>query len=137
MTVPAKAIEQQGIDLDELDRFGKQKPPLIYAEKPKELEALKAMAKRIRETHVPPHQDLLLYKPLNQFFNEILPFQLNIDGILEHNDEVKQELDAILAKSDKKKENYYYFGLRSKYHNIILLFSHKGQLENYIVVKLD
>ncbi len=137
MTVPATAIEEQGIDLDKLDRFGKQKPPLIYAEKPKELEALKAMAKRINETHVPPHHDLSLYKPLSKFFDEVLPFQLNMDDILEHNAEVKAELDTILAKTDKQQNDYYYFPLKSKYHNIILLFNHDGQLENYIVVKLD
>ena len=137
MTVPAVAIEEQGIDLNELDRYGNKKPPLIYAEKPKELEALRAMAKRINETHIPPHHDLLLYKPLAKFFDEILPFQLSMDYILEHNAEVKAELDKILAKTGKRQQDYYYFPLRSKYHNIILLFSHEGQLENHIVVKLD
>ena len=136
MTVPAKVMEEQQVDLDTLDRFGIQKPPFIYAEKPKELEALKAMAKRIKETHVPPHHDLLLYKPLAEFFDDVLPYQLNMDNIVEHNSEVKDKLDSILAETNKKREDYYYFSLRSKYHNIILLFSHDGQLENHIVVKL-
>jgi ElaB/YqjD/DUF883 family membrane-anchored ribosome-binding protein len=137
MTVPAKAIKEQGLELDELDRFGKQKPPLIYAEKPKELEQLKAMAERIRDTGVPPHWDLLLYKPLADFFDEILPFQLNMDDIVAHNSEVKAELEKILAETGKQQNDYFYFSLRSKYHNIILLFSHDGKLENHIVVKLD
>jgi len=137
MTVPATAIEGQGIELEELDRFGKQKPPLIYAENPKDLEGKKALLQRINEKHVPPHHDLLLYKSFAKFFDEILPFQLNMDDILEHNAEVKAELDKILAKTGKQKNDYYYFPLKSKYHNIILLFNHDGQLANYIVVKLD
>ena len=137
MTVPAVAIEEQGINLDKLDRFGNNKPPFIYAKKPQDLEGKKALLKRINETHVPPHHDLLLYKSLAEFFDKILPFQLNMDDILEHNAKVKAELDDILSKTGKQQNEYYFFPLKSKYHNIILLFSHDGRLENYIVVKLD
>lgn len=136
MTIPAMAIEEQQISLDELDQFGLQNPPLIYAEKPKELEALRALSKRIKEARIPPHHDLELYKPLADFFDEIVPFQLNMPKILERNTDVRNQLDKILANKGRQQEYYYYFPLRSKYHNIILLFSHDGKLENHIVVKL-
>lgn len=136
MTIPATVMKEQQVGLDALEQFGVQKPPLIYAEKPKSLEALKALLKRINETRVPPHHDLLLYKSLAEFFDEIVPFQLNINEVIERNAEVKNKLDSILAETKNKRDDYYYFSLRSKYHNIILLFSHDGQLENHIVVKL-
>lgn len=137
MTVPAASFAADHADFDKLKQFGKQKPVLAYAEKPTNLDAVKAMLNRINESKLPPHHQIELYRPLSDYFNEIIPFQLNMEDVLTHNDEVKQELDAILANSNNRQDDYYYFSLRSKYHNIILLFSHDGELENYIAVKLD
>lgn len=136
ISVPAAEYEKLGIELDNVRLFGEQSPAFIYAEKPRELTALKAMLKRITEHTIAPHYQLELYRPLQDSFDEIVPFQLNMDSILEHNVDVKKRLNSILKETNKKREDYYYFSLRSKYHNIILLFSHEGDLENHIVVKL-
>lgn len=136
ISIPAAELERYDVNLEDLENFGSQSPVLIYVEKPTELAALKAMLKRITDDTIAPHHQLELYRPLEKYFDEIVRFQLNMDDILENNTKVKQRLNKILAEENKKHDYYYYFSLRSKYHNIILLFSHEGELENHIVVKL-
>ncbi|MBL1320661.1 MAG: hypothetical protein COA63_006320 [Methylophaga sp.] len=136
ISIPAMALENHNIEIESLKKFGSLNPVLIYVEKPKELAGLKAMLKRINEDIIAPHHQLELYRPLEDYFDDIVPFQLNMGYILEHNTDVKMRLNKILAEENKKYGDYYYFSLRSKYHNIILLFSHDGQLENHIVVRL-
>lgn len=134
--VPAIDLEEKDIALDGLKKFGSQTPVLIYVEKPRELAARKEMLRRITEDKITPHHQLELYRPLQEYFDETVPLQINIDNILEHNPQVKVRLDEILAKTNKKKLDYYYFSLRSKYHNIILLFNENGELESHIAVVL-
>ncbi|PHS31203.1 MAG: hypothetical protein COA95_07105 [Methylophaga sp.] len=136
ISVPAAEFDKQKIDIDDLNDFGSEKPVLIYAEKPRELGALKAMLKRITEDVVAPHNQLELYRPLQDYFDEIIPLQLNIDHIMEHNTDIKAKLNKILVKTNKDQNDYFYFSLRSKYQNIILLFDHNGELKNHIVVVL-
>lgn len=136
ISIPAMELEEHNTNLDDLNKFGSKSPVLIYVEKPRELDGLKAMLKRITEETIAPHQQLELYRPLQDYFDDIVPYQLNMDSILDHNTDVKRQLNNILTENNKKREDFYYFSLRSKYHNIILLFNHEGRLEEHIVVNL-
>jgi len=49
---------------------------------------------------------------------------------------MKSDLDTILIESNTKQSDYNYFPLLSKYHTIILMFSHEGDLKHHLVVPL-
>lgn len=136
MTVPAADLVSQNINPTELANYGLQFPVLIYAEKPRDLDGLKKMSKRITIDAVPPHHQIELYRGLQDYYDEIKPLQVDINEIISYSSEMKADLMDILEKTNTVISDYDYFPLRSKYHTIILLFSHDGKLRNHIVVPL-
>lgn len=134
ITIPAVNMQKQGVSLDELKVFGEQYPVFVYAQKPTSLAGLEKMARRISEQKIPPHEQFELYQPLKTHYAEIKSHQVDINEILTVNAKMKADLMAIIEKSNTEIHDYDYFPLRSKYHTIILMFSHSGELINYIAV---
>ena len=137
-TVPANELEDQGISKDFLTRFGQHYPDpvMIYAEKPRDTDELKAIAERTAKNRIPPYQQLDLYRPIQPYFGVIKSRQLDIEEIISNNAEMKTYLFKILEKEQSNIEDYVYIPLLSKYRNIILMFNLKGEWVNQIIVPL-
>jgi hypothetical protein len=122
MTVPAYALKEQAYSLENLNILSNDKPPMVYAKKPKKLEDLKNMMDVILKQHIPPHHQPGLYRPLKDHFFEIKPQQVNIDEVLVKSPEVKNQLLPVLQKNKKNTNDVFYFLLQSKYRNGLLIF---------------
>lgn len=127
-TVPASAIQDQGIDLAELDKFGSEKPLYIFAEQPQTEEDRDRMIDMVLKHQIPPHHQVSLYRPIESHYADIFKHNLNITEIITHNTDMKKEVDDVLKKTNSSLEENHYVSLKSKYRNIILIYSHNNQL---------
>lgn len=136
MTIPAAALTNQGVSLKKLNTFGDSLPVYIYAEKPKDVDGLEKMLSLMAEAAIPPHHQFVLYQALGKHYADLRIRQIDINKAISNDLELKTKLIAILEKSGLKMSDYDYFPLRSKYHNIILMFGHNGELKEYISIPL-
>lgn len=127
-TVPASALENQGVSLDILDQYGAKKPLYIFAEQPKTLEEKQALIESILQEHIPPYHQVERYRPIDLHFDEIFKRSVDINEIIEHNLDMKKEIDEVIRKSKTLLSENHYISLKSKYRNIILIFSQAGKL---------
>ncbi|MDD5272482.1 MAG: hypothetical protein PHU14_07160 [Methylovulum sp.] len=133
LTVPAQVLSEQDYDLDNLKAFSNERPPLIYAEKSYKSGDLKKMLDLIKQKNIPPHYQTWVYRSLKDHFNDIKPFQLNIDDIIAKHPDVKNQLSPILQKHNiSDLHEVLYFLLQSKYSNSVLLFDQKAQYLGYV-----
>ncbi len=128
-TMPSKSFNELGISLHELSRFSDERPPLIHAYRPTDVEALEEILRLSTEENLAPIEQFQLYRSFKESRDDVFITQLDIDGIVSHNAEMKKELDDFLAKSSSKKEDYIYMPLNARYHNVILIFSKEGDVK--------
>lgn len=132
MTVDAVDLNRFNYPLDKLKQFSAENPPLIYAEKPTTSDGLKQLLAKIRESEIAPHHQTDLYRPLAEHFAEIVPYQLKMDKVLDHNPALQPLLKDLLSKTQHAQSDLQYFHLRAKYHDIILVFTPKGELVGHL-----
>jgi len=131
-TIPAQALEKQGINLATLGQFSDLSPAMIYVEKPTESDQLKAMLKVIVDQKIPPTEQLNLYRPINSYLPEVLKHSINIDEVIKKNTDMAGQLETLLKETNTKQSENNYLVLKSKYQNIVLVFSSKSIMIGYL-----
>lgn len=127
-TVPASALLQQGINLEELEKFGTEKPVYIYAQQPQTAEQQEALIASILKDKIPPYQQLYRFKPIEQHYEDIYKHNVDILEIISTNSDMKDEIDEVLKKTGTSLHDNHYIALISKYRNIILVYNQDNQL---------
>lgn len=131
-SIPASALNKQGIGIEQLNQFSDQFPALIYAKKPKTKDGLEEMVKIVEEKNTPPTQQFFLYESATHHISEILQHSININKIISANKDMAKKLESILKETKTKQEDNYYLPLKSRYQNIILIFNSKLKQIGYI-----
>jgi hypothetical protein len=134
ITVPASAFHKQAIPLYEIEKFGSKLPNFIYVKKPTDKHGLLDMYERISKDLIPPHEQVELYKPFIDNYVEVSKFQVDIEEIISKNTKMRDDLMVVLQKRNKELSDFDYYSLRSKYKNIILVFTHEGEWVDYVMV---
>ncbi len=127
-TVPALAITSQGLDLELLDTFGRERPVLVYAERPDGGDEYERFARAVNEDRIPPHEQTWLYRPLSDNFSTVVRSTLDIEEIMAANADMKADLEQLLHRTRTELEDNYYLALTSRYRNIVLVFDVAGHL---------
>ena len=127
-TVPAAAINAQGIDLDVLDAFGEKRPVYVFARRPESTAEQERFNREVEEDRIPPHEQVWLYQNLAEHFEQASRSSLDINEIMSANSEMKAEIEQVLVKSQKQLGDLIFLALTSRYRNIILIFDEKGEL---------
>ena len=127
-TVPASALEKQGINLESLSKYGTEKPIYIFAEQPQTIMDKQELIDSILTEHIPPYHQIKRYRAIESHYNDIFKRSVDINEIIEHNSDMKKEINEILTRSNTILDENYYISLQSKYRNIILIFKHSGEL---------
>lgn len=128
-SMPAKAYHLQNIDLDQLAQYGTERPVLIHARRPVSIEELHELLALSTEKQLAPFEQPQLYRPFKQNRSEIFVNRLDIDEIVTHNVQMREELDAFLAQSGGSRSDFIYMPLHARYHNVILIFSKAGDVK--------
>ena len=131
--VPASVVEDKNISIRLIENLSDRSPALIYAKKPTQLKGLELMLEKIKDA-VAPHHQPDLYRPLSDSFPELLSYQLDMTFVMERNERVKKSMEVFLSNRVENMVDFAYFPLQAKYHNIILIFSMKGELIDFISV---
>ncbi|PTN11926.1 hypothetical protein [Nitrosomonas aestuarii] len=127
-SMPSKNYQAQQISLDQLTQFSAEKPALIHAYRPLEIEKIHEVLTLSTEKQLAPFEQFQLYRPLKENWNEISAAQLSIDEIISHNADMKKELEVFLDEFGSQKNDYIYMPLNARYHNVILIFSKDGDV---------
>jgi len=128
-TMPAKSFKEQGISLNELNRFSEERPPLIHAHRPTDVETLQEVLRLSTEENLAPFEQQHLYRSFKENRDDVFVHQLNIGKVVSYNEAMEKELDTFLAKSGNEGEDYIYMPLNARYHNVILIFSKEGNVK--------
>lgn len=134
ITVPALAFHKQGVQLSELAKFGSKFPNFIYVKKPLDEKGLLKMYERISKDLIPPHEQIELYRSFKDNYFEVNKFQVDIEEIITKNTKMNDDLIKVLQNRSKELSDFDYYSLRSKYKNIILLFTKDGEWGDYVMV---
>lgn len=127
-TVPASAISSQGIDLDDLDVFGEQRPVYVYARRPESATEQERFKREVEVERIPPHEQVWLYQNLAEHFEQASRSSLDINEIMSSNLEMKSKIEQVLARSQAKIGDMVFLALTSRYRNVILIFDKNGEL---------
>lgn len=127
-TMPAKSYKEQGISLKQLSQYSDEKPPLIHAHRPTDIETLHEILRLSTEEKLAPFEQFHLYRPFKENSDEVFLNLLDIDDIISHNEKMKNELKTFLTESESEIEEYIYMPLNARYHNVILIFSKEGDI---------
>tara|TARA_R110002167_G_scaffold144413_8_gene334758 strand:+ start:33080 stop:33853 length:774 start_codon:yes stop_codon:yes gene_type:complete len=127
-TVPAAALNVQGIDLKVLDEFADSRPVYVYVRRPVAGEELERFTHEIEQNRIPPHEQVWLYQPLSQNFANVVRSSVNVKEVMETNPEMKSDIEHLLDRTASQLEDYYYLPLTSRYRNILLIFDTEGDL---------
>jgi hypothetical protein len=131
-TVTAHELAEHGYSVSELNRFGKQRPVWVYRPKPAAAEGLIEMLKQVTVNQVPPHHQVARFLPYREHFSELTWHSVNIGEITRENRNMQAELDELLQKSGNKADDYLYLALKSKYRNVVVVFTKSGERIGYL-----
>lgn len=127
-TVPANAITSQNIDLATLEKFGDKPPYYTYIKRPVTPDEWAPILKKITEDDIGPHHQPELYQPLEGHFKEIYEREVDIKEIILANTDMRNEITAVLDKTNTELKDNHYVPLESRYRNIVLIFDRNNQL---------
>ncbi len=136
-TVPATALESQGISLDRLRQFSKTTPAYIFVERPATREGWDRVVDRAQNQNIPPHHQIELYRPLRDHLEEVYRYNLDIEDIIQNNPEMKTQIQAILDETGTQLADNRYIGLESRYRNIVLVFNNDHLIGSAAVPQED
>ena len=132
LTVTANELLEHGYSVGELERFGTSGPVWVYRPKPASAEGLREILKQATVNKVPPHHQISAYLPYRDYFSEFAWHSLDIDKITRANRSMKEELDELLQKTGGKSVDYLYLALKSKYRNVVVVFTKSGERIGYL-----
>ena len=127
-TVPAAAINAQGLDIGVLDTFGEEQPVFVFARKPGSVAEQERFQQAMEIERIPPHEQVWLYEPLLEHFEQIRRSSLNVEEIMNANAEMKAAIEQVLAKEKAQVSDLVFLALTSRYRNILLIFDAQGDL---------
>ncbi len=133
-TVPAQALVEQDIDLQQLKKFGSRLPVYVYINKPDSPEALEQFKQETIDKNLPSIHNPDYYKPIDEHLDEIYRHNLDINEIITKNSDMKAEILALMKDNgdlDKALSEHHYIGLVSRYQNIVLVFDKTDSIIGY------
>ena len=133
-TVPAQELVNQGIDLQQLKKFGSRLPVYVYVNRPDTPEALIQFKQATIDKNLPSIHNPDYYEPVNEHLDEIYRHNLDINEIITKNSDMKAEILALMKDNgdhDKALSEHHYIGLVSRYQNIVLVFDKTDSIIGY------
>jgi len=127
-TVPASALEKQGVDLADLEKYGTEKPLYIFAENPQTVEGKQELIESILTERIPPYHQIKRFRPIESHYDDIFKRGVDIREIIKNNMDMKKEVDEVVSRYNTSLSDNHYISLKSKYRNIILIFNQAGKL---------
>ncbi len=131
-TVPAKALQVQGIAPDSLEIFGDSRPVFVMSRQPATTEEWQRFETLMTEEQIPPHEQVWLYQPLAEHFSEIVGSTLDVDVVMEGNPDMRREIERVLGEIGAEKDALVYLALTSRYRNVLLIFDKQGTLKGTV-----
>lgn len=131
-TVTANELAEHGYSVSELDRFGKESPVWVYRPKPVSAEGLRQILKQVTFNKVPPYLQVNAFIPYQEYFSELAWHSKDIDEITQANHNMKAELAELLRKFGGKADDFVYLAMKSKYRNVVVVFTKTGDRIGYL-----
>ncbi len=127
-TVPANAVNDKGVTLEQLEKYGAEKPVYIFAMQPQSDEDREKMVDTILKDKIPPYQQADLLRPIEEHYADIYKHSVDIQQIITFNSDMKDQIEQILAETNTSLKDNHYIALISKYRNIILVYNQDNKI---------
>jgi hypothetical protein len=127
-TVPAAALQGQDSERSDLERFGAKSPVFVFVQRPDSGAELDRFIEMLEVQRIPPHEQAWLYQGISENFSRISRSSLDIEEIMATNVDMKQDIEALLAKTRTSLHDNFYIALTSRYRNVVLVFTADGEL---------
>lgn len=127
-TVPAAALNAQGIDLDVLDGLGPERPVYVYARRPEPGPEQERFQQAVEVERIPPHEQPWLYQSFAAQFGQARRAALDAQEIMAANPTMRAEIEQVLAKAQARMSDLVFLALTSRYRNVVLIFDAQGAL---------
>ena len=133
-TVPAQALVEQDIDLQQLKKFGSKLPVYVYIDKPGTTETLIQFKQATIDKNLPSIHNPDYYTAIDEHLDEIYSHNLDINEIISNNSDMKAEIMALMENKGDPVEallEHHYIGLVSRYQKIVLVFNKSDKIIGY------
>lgn len=127
-TVPAAALQAQGIDLEALDVYSQERPVYVFSRRPEPGQEQERFQRAVEVESIPPHEQVWLFEPLAEHFAQVRGSSLNVEEIMAANPQMKAEIEQVLARAQAQVSDLVFLALTSRYRNVILIFDEQGTL---------
>ena len=127
-TVPAIALQSQGVDIARLNDFGSDRPVLVYAQRPDSGPGLQHYLQLAEQQQIPPHEQIALYAPLIEHFPRVIRSAVDVQEIMANNENMKQQIEQVLEDRQGNISDFHFLPLTSRYRNIVMMFDQQGKL---------
>lgn len=132
LTVTANDLSEQGYSDRQLDAFGNDRPVWVYRPKPVSRDGLRKILRQVTEEKVSPYYQVESFLPYREYFSDLVWHGVDIEKIARSNQNMKTELDAVLRQTGGKADDYIYLAMKSKYRNVVVVFSRNGERLGYL-----
>jgi len=134
-SVSAADLKKYGFELNELNRFGQQKPVFIIAKKPETKKEIKSVADKITNEAIPPYLQTNLYDSLAKNFDQIKSAQIDVNELLKSEIKAEQILNEIIEEFGISKDDFLIIPLFAKYQDLGAVFDQEGEYITIIVLR--
>jgi len=122
-----RSFSKQGISLDLLHQFSDEYPPIIYMLPALSRDELMRQKERL-ERGIGENEQFDLYRKFKDNIPQAFEYQLDMQKEVSESEQLKQELDELLAKRNAKLEDFFYMPYLGNYKAAILVFDKEGNL---------
>jgi len=133
-TVSMDYYQAMNVTQKQLNTYSEERPPIIFAKKPADIDAFKEMMYLSSEDKIPAFAQAQLYESIKPNITTILKYSYEYNSILANNPGRFQETKLAV---DQTENNVFGTYLMSKHKNMFLLVTAEGDLAGYLSEKTN
>ncbi len=131
--IPAYQVIEAGIDLDTLDQYGTNNPPIAFVDVPEDLTAYSELVQKSRRERRPIYLVGELFQPISEKnIDRILKHAIDMDSYLADRPEDRKIFDDFLRQYNDDTKHFIYLELRSRFQWLVGVLD----LRNYHLIEV-
>ncbi|MDX1512387.1 MAG: hypothetical protein R3174_01475 [Gammaproteobacteria bacterium] len=130
--ITAQVIRGQDKNIEDLEQFHPQFPPLVFVEFPTDEAGRERMQNIWVEKGYSPHNQFQLLRPLKPHLEQIARQQPPVERMAKVNKEFRAELDAFEEQHGGSGEQFIYLPFNGRYGVVLFALDSEGRLVDYL-----
>jgi hypothetical protein len=124
----SEVIRQQNASLADIEKLGKNAPPLIYSRQPANGEELSRWMLRSLNENLEFYQQVETFDPLAGHLDDLEATQTDIQALSRENPEFRHELREFLHRQNARIQDFVYIPFNGRYKRILFAIDERAAL---------